>query len=159
MITGTLISYYFICKRKCWLSYHKIGLEDNSEDVRIGKILHELKETKDSEISIDGIKIDRITSKFLVEYKKSDSNELSAIMQTLLYLYILDRKGISLKGRIEFLEGPSKKSMIIELTDENKKKVENAISEIELFLNEPSPPKIEDKKKCKRCAYYDYCLL
>ena len=43
MITGTIVNYYFHCKRQCWLFYNKINLEDNSEDVRIGRVLHELK--------------------------------------------------------------------------------------------------------------------
>ncbi len=43
-ITGTLINYYFHCKTQCWLHANRINLEDNSEDVRIGKILHELLE-------------------------------------------------------------------------------------------------------------------
>lgn len=51
-MTGTLINYYYVCKRKCWLFYNKINLEDNSEDVRIGKVLHSLKESKNSDIVI-----------------------------------------------------------------------------------------------------------
>ena len=43
MITGTLVNYYHHCKRQCWLFYNKINLEDNSEDVRIGRVLHEIK--------------------------------------------------------------------------------------------------------------------
>lgn len=42
-LTGTIINYYFHCKRQCWLFAHRINLEDNSEDVRIGRIMHELK--------------------------------------------------------------------------------------------------------------------
>ena len=40
-ITGTIVNYYFHCKRQCWLFANKINLEDNSEDVRLGKVLHE----------------------------------------------------------------------------------------------------------------------
>lgn len=42
-ITGTLINYYFHCIRQCWLLGNRINLEDNSEDVRIGRVLHEIK--------------------------------------------------------------------------------------------------------------------
>lgn len=45
-ITGTLINYYFHCKRQCWLLGNRINLEENSEDVKIGRLLHELKEEK-----------------------------------------------------------------------------------------------------------------
>lgn len=30
MINGTLINYYFHCKRQCYLHGNKINLEDNS---------------------------------------------------------------------------------------------------------------------------------
>ena len=63
-ITGTLINYYYHCKRQCWLFFNNVNMEDNSEDVHLGKILHELKNTgKNSEIAIDSIKIDKITDK------------------------------------------------------------------------------------------------
>lgn len=45
-ITGTLINYYFHCKTQLWLHANRINLEDNSEDVRIGKVLHEINESK-----------------------------------------------------------------------------------------------------------------
>ncbi len=41
-VTGTIINYYFHCKRQCYLFYKRLNLEDNSEDVRIGKVLHEI---------------------------------------------------------------------------------------------------------------------
>ncbi|MDR2080365.1 MAG: CRISPR-associated protein Cas4, partial [Campylobacteraceae bacterium] len=45
-ITGTLINYYFHCKTQCWLSANRLNLEDNSEDVHIGRVLHEINEEK-----------------------------------------------------------------------------------------------------------------
>ncbi len=36
-VNGTLINYYFHCKRQCWLHGNRVNLEDNSEDVKIGK--------------------------------------------------------------------------------------------------------------------------
>ncbi|WP_458788416.1 Dna2/Cas4 domain-containing protein, partial [Vallitalea sediminicola] len=42
-VTGTLINYYFHCKRQCYLFGNKLNLENNSEDVMIGRVLHELK--------------------------------------------------------------------------------------------------------------------
>ena len=61
-INGTLINYYIHCKRQCWLAANRINLEENSEEVRIGRILHQLKleDRKNTEIAIDSIKIDKI---------------------------------------------------------------------------------------------------
>lgn len=41
-ITGTMVNYYVHCRRQCWLFANGMGFEDDSEDVRIGKVMHEL---------------------------------------------------------------------------------------------------------------------
>ena len=69
---GTIINYYFVCHTKLWLFVNRLNLEDNSEDVRIGKVLHELNEDKDSEVSIENIKVDKTataTSQLLYRYR------------------------------------------------------------------------------------------
>ena len=75
-ITGTMVNYYFHCKRQCWLFANRINLEDNSEDVRVGKILHELKTEgrKNTEISIDNIRVDKIDNTYITEIKRSDAD-------------------------------------------------------------------------------------
>lgn len=40
-ITGLMIYYYFVCKRKLWYFVNEISMEQNSELVSIGKILDE----------------------------------------------------------------------------------------------------------------------
>lgn len=40
-VNGTLINYYFHCKRQCYLHGNRLNLEDNSEQVKIGKAIHE----------------------------------------------------------------------------------------------------------------------
>lgn len=42
-VNGTLINYYFHCKRQCYLHGNRLNLEDNSEQVKIGKAIHEEK--------------------------------------------------------------------------------------------------------------------
>lgn len=162
-VTGTLINYYFHCKRQCWLFGNRINLEDNSEDVRIGKVLHELKseDSKNTEISIENIKIDKITEEYLVEMKKSDADTEATKWQTLLYLKILKDKGIEKKGKIEFVEKnrQDRKVVIIELTEENEKQIEKLVEEINLFMSEDSPPKAVFEPKCKKCAYFEYCFI
>lgn len=38
-VNGTLINYYFHCKRQCYLHGNRLNLEDNSEIVQIGKAI------------------------------------------------------------------------------------------------------------------------
>ena len=162
-INGTLINYYFHCKRQCYLHANRINLEDNSEDVRIGKILHEINEVKSKkgEVSIDNIKIDKLTRDYLVEVKKSDSDVESVKWQVLLYLYKLKQKGIEKKGKIEFIEKnkQDKKLHYIELDEENEVKLQEVLEQINLLVNEDFPPVAKFEPKCKKCAYYEYCFI
>lgn len=38
-VNGTLVNYYFHCKRQCYLHGNRMNMEDNSEQVKIGKAL------------------------------------------------------------------------------------------------------------------------
>lgn len=105
MVTGTMVNYYFNCKRQCWLFYHRVNMEDNSIDVGVGKAIHEVSSEKgNSEIKIDNIVVDKITNKYLIEKKKSDNNKEAAKWQILYYLNVLESKGISRIGKIEYVE-------------------------------------------------------
>lgn len=161
-ITGTIINYYLHCKRQCWLFMKKINLEDNSEEVRIGRILHENKNNSEaSEITIDNIKTDKITDKYIVEYKKSDADLQATIMQVKYYMYILNQKGIKKDGKIEIFEKNKQNKKIHYI--ENNKQIENEIEKlknnIKDLYNMGIPPKHQKENKCKRCAYNDYCNL
>ena len=54
-INGTQINYYFICKTKLWLFSHNIQLEDESENVKLGKILHEDSFKREKDFLIDNL--------------------------------------------------------------------------------------------------------
>lgn len=161
-LTGTLINYYFHCQTQCWMHANRLNMEDNSEDVRIGKVLHEISEEKSKkvEIQIDNVKIDKLTREYLVEMKKSDSDPVAVKWQVLLYLYKLKQKGIERKGKIEYFEkNHATKSEILELTQENEAELLSVLDAIEtlILLPMPPPPKLENK--CKKCAYYEYCFI
>ena len=162
-VTGTIVNYYFHCTRQCWLFANRINLEDNSEDVRIGKVLHELKAEgkRNAEISIDNIKIDKIDDEYLTEIKKSDADLKAVEWQTLFYLKKLKEKGIYRKGRIEILEkkNANKKIHYVEMYEEKEEEIEKVIKEIEKFIREEKPPKAILRRDCKKCAYYEYCFL
>ncbi|EDM24312.1 CRISPR-associated protein Cas4 [Caminibacter mediatlanticus] len=160
MISGTLINYYIHCKTQMWLFANRINLEDNSEDVRIGKVLHEISEEKVDEVSFEGIKVDKITKDHVVEVKKSDSDLEAAKWQLLYYLYVLKQKGIIKKGRIEVFEKrkQNKKKIEVILDDESEKKLLQIINDIKKIINSKMPtPKFENQ--CKKCAYYEFCFL
>lgn len=163
-ITGTIVNYYFHCKRQCYLFANRINLEDNSEDVRIGRVLHEIKakDGKNTEIKYENMVLDKISSKYIEEYKKSDSDTEAACMQLLFYLKNLKEKGITKEGKLIYEENNKKttrKTEIIKLDKQNLEKLNKCMEKIEELINQEEVPSVEKDKKCKRCAYYDYCYL
>lgn len=162
-VNGTLVNYYFHCKRQCYLHGNRLNLEDNSERVKIGKALHEEKYQDDSnaELAIDNIRLDKLTSKYLVETKKSDADVEATKWQVLYYLSVLKSKGINRIGKIEYIEKnkQDKKIIYIELTPEIEQKLLIISKKIENLLQSESVPPILNEPKCKKCAYYAYCYI
>ncbi len=162
-VNGTLVNYYFHCKRQCYLHGNRLNLEDNSEMVKVGKAIHESKalENKNSEISIDNIKLDRLTSEYLTEIKKSDANIEASKWQLIFYLKILKSKGIIRKGKLEFIEKnkTDKKVFYFDLDEEIEMELDKHIKNIENMLQSNDVPGVLNKPKCKKCAYYEYCYI
>ena len=152
-INGTIINYYFHCKRQCYLFANRLNLEDNSELVKIGKAIHEQKssDSDNSEISIENIKVDKITKEYLTEIKKSDSDINASKWQLLFYLKVLKSKGIIRKGKLECVEKKKSDNKVyyFELTDEIEKELEFHILDIKKLINSESIPTVLNKPKCK----------
>lgn len=161
-ITGTLINYYFHCKRQCYLAGNRLNLEDNSELVKIGKALHESKLDGDkTEVSVENIKIDKIQGDYIVEYKKTNSDLIACQWQVYYYLYVLKNKGVIKKGKVICYEKVNQKpkSMELELTKEIEGQISILERDIIDLIEELVPPKAELKPICKKCAYYAYCFV
>ena len=161
-VNGTLINYYLHCKRQCYLHGNRINMEDNSEQVKIGRALHEERNTKDNtEIALDNIRLDRLTDEYLTEMKKSDADVDAAKWQLLFYLKVLKDKGMLRKGKLEFVEKgkSSNKIMYFELTEDNERELQKKVEEVEELLGQPEVPQVLNKAQCKKCAYYEYCYI
>lgn len=162
-VNGTLINYYFHCKRQCYLHGNRLNLEDNSEVVKIGKAIHEEKsDGKDNaEIAIDNIRLDKLTSEYLTEVKKSDADIEAAKWQLIYYLKVLKSKGIIRKGKLEFVEKnkSDKRIMYFELNDNIEQQLDNYVENIESLILQDKIPEVLNKPKCKKCAYYEYCYI
>ncbi|KYD09965.1 hypothetical protein B4102_2378 [Heyndrickxia sporothermodurans] len=158
-ITGLQMNYLEVCKRKLWLYSNGLTMESNNDRVLEGKILHERSypQKRKREIDIERSKIDMIDVDYISEIKISSKMEKADRLQMLFYLYQLDQKGVKKKGRIQYPK--EKRIEEIELCDENRKYVENSISEINNILARPSPPKIPTLPYCHKCAYYDFCYI
>lgn len=157
------MNYYFHCKRQCYLAGNRLNLEDNSEQVQIGKALHKEKEDKhkNTEIQIEHVKIDGLTKEYIVEYKKSDADVEACRWQVLLYLSELKKKGIVRKGKIEFIEKKkgTTRTEYLELTPEIEEQLIKYKMQIEELIQQEEMPPVLNKVSCKKCAYYEYCYI
>ena len=156
------MNYYFHCKRQCYLFGNRMNMEDNSEEVKIGKAIHkERAEQSNTEITIENIRLDKLTTEYLTEVKKSDADIEASKWQLIFYLKVLKDKGIDRKGKLEFVEKNkgNKKTVVIELTGDMEKKLQQYIQEIEQLLMQEGIPPVLNKPKCKKCAYYEYCYI
>ena len=160
-ITGLMVYYYEVCKRKLWYFTNDIQLEENNSNVILGKLLEENSYTRDEKkINIDGvINIDFIRSKkILHEIKKSNSIEPASILQVQYYLYYLEKKGlVGLKGILDY--PLLKQTVEVNLADSDRENLENIIIRIKEILGKESPPILEKKNICKKCAYFDLCFV
>ena len=160
-ITGVMVYYYAVCKRKLWYFYNEISMESNSENVQIGKIIDEETYKRDEKhININNIiNIDFIRSKgILHEVKKSNKIEEASILQVKYYLYYLKKNGVdNIKAKIDY--PLLKKCVDVELCDEDIKKIEFILDDIKEIVEKKTPCDLQKKRICKNCAYYDLCFV
>ena len=160
-VTGVMVYYYFVCKRKLWFFCHQINMESENEDVILGKILDDNSYQKDDKhINIDDvINIDFIREeKELHEVKKSRVLEEAGVWQLKYYLYYLQKRGVvDLKGKIDY--PLLKKTMKIELYDKDIKEIERIVEEISVIKRAELPPALLESKVCRKCAYFDLCFV
>lgn len=160
-ITGIMIYYYFVCRRKLWYFCHEINMESEDESVILGKLLDENSYKRDDKhINID----DTINIDFMKEYKeiheikKSKAIEEAGIWQVKYYLYYLKKRGVDdLRAKIDY--PLLKKNVVVELKEEDVKKLEEIIDNIKEVKTMEFPPKFQERKICKKCAYHDLCFI
>ena len=160
-VNGTQINYYFICKTKLWLFSHDIQLEDESENVKLGKILHKESFKREKEFLIDNlINVDFIKLTDCVEIhevKKTRKMEKSHEYQLLYYMYYL-KKEKDIHNTVGYLNYPNiRKQIEIELTEEKEKELETVLCDIKNITDSdiPSPKK---SRICRKCAYFEFCF-
>ena len=160
-VNGTQINYYFICKTKLWLFSHNIQMEQESDNVKLGKTLHENSYKKENEVLIDNlINVDFIKNKNPIEIhevKKTQSMKKSHEFQLLYYIYYLKREK-NLEDVIGYLNYPTnRKTIKIELTEDKEKELEDILKDIDNII-ESDIPKPKKSRICRKCAYFEFCF-
>jgi CRISPR-associated exonuclease Cas4 len=159
-ITGTLIWYYYICKREAWLMSRQLFPDERDENLEWGRFLHEWRYTREKkELSFNNVKLDIAGEKdgklLVVEVKKSSKFEKSATMQLLYYLWQLRENGVEAEGELRFPE--DKRRKMVTLNEEAVTELKQAVWEIRRIIASPQPPRPEKIRFCGKCAYREFC--
>jgi CRISPR-associated exonuclease Cas4 len=159
IVNGTLVWYYYICKREVWLIAHGIEPPQENEKIVLGRLVHQEHYRKfKKELLVDNkIRIDVLESgKLIGEVKKSSRYLESAKMQLAFYLYYLEvEKGEKLEG--ELLIPEERKRIKVKLTSKLREEIKKAIEDIERIVREEKPPPLRKLVFCKNCAYREFC--
>lgn len=156
--TGTQINYYFVCTRKLWLFSHHIELENESDLVKLGDLLHKERYKKRfKEIQLDRVKLDFIENgNEIHEIKRSRKLEGAHTIQLLYYLYFMKKHfNLSMKGVLNY--PLLRKKISVNLTKEKEIEILNIIQDIKKIIHDDKPPEPVWKSYCKSCAYREFC--
>ncbi len=162
MITGTQFNYYMLCHRKLWLFANGINMEQESDLVYEGKLVHESsypqRNPKYEEVEIDGIKVDYYDAKGRVihEIKKSNKVEQAHEWQLKYYMYVFEQHGIAdVKGVLEY--PLLRKTRQVCLTEVDREQIRETAIGIARIISQDECPPLEKKGICKKCSYYEFC--
>ena len=156
---GVKVNYFFICKRKLWLYSKNLTMESSSDQVTLGKLLHDrsYRYQPKREIMIDNlIKIDLIEGSVIHEVKYSRKMEQAHRWQILYYLYYLKQLGLDgLKGEINYPKLRRKEE--VNLSSEQEDEMLQILKGIKQIENSPEPPDASFSRLCKKCSYAELC--
>lgn len=159
--TATHLNYYLVCRRKLWFFHHQIVCEQESDLVKLGRIIHENSyEREQKEIRIgNNIVLDfaDVQAKVIHEVKKSDCMEKAHLWQLKFYLWVLQNKGVTgFRGRLDYPK--LKKTVSVELTAADCDELSEMTAAIGRIVNASVLP-ARKTKACLKCAYYDLCFV
>ncbi len=160
-ITGVMVYYYFVCKRKLWYFSNDLNMEFNSELVGMGKLIDEISYNREKKnILIDeSINVDFLKDwKVIHEVKKSRKIDEAAKWQLKYYIWVLRNKGVDIEKGI--LDYPLlRKREEIFLDKKEQEELQLILSDVEKIISLQLPPNKINKGICKKCAYYELCYI
>ncbi|MBU5439018.1 CRISPR-associated protein Cas4 [Tissierella sp. MSJ-40] len=160
-VTGVMVYYYFVCKRKLWYFKNDVNMEHNSQLVGMGKLIDENSYSREKKnILIDEtINVDFLKDwKIIHEVKKSRKLDEAAKWQLKYYIWVLRNKGIEIEKGI--LDYPLlRKREEIFLTTSDEEELMKVLEQIQYIINMDLPPVVTNKSFCKKCSYYELCYI
>lgn len=160
-VTGVMVQYYVTCKRELWFYINQINMNYNNEDITIGKFIHEKSYSRENrEIRVDNMVFDFVKNKnglTIFEMKKSSRLTRGAKYQLYFYLYNLQMIHPNVRGVLVYPK--ERKREEIMLNDKIVKEMKNILDGIVEVSNLNKPPFAINKSYCKRCSFYELCMV
>lgn len=160
-VTGVMVQYYKACKRELWFFANQINMDYTDENISIGKLIHEKSFSREKKninlgnIAFDFIKRDGGFAIF--EIKKSSRLVEPVRYQLYYYMWYIKSLGRDIKGVLVYPK--EKRREVVELTPEIEKEIETIAEDIPKIISSPLPPPAQIKPYCKKCAYYELCMV
>jgi len=160
-ITGVMVQYYKVCPRELWFYIHQINMNYDNDDINIGRLIHENSYKREKkEIRLDNIVFDFVKNHdILTVYEIKKSSKLTIGGHYQLYFYLWTLKNVNIDAVGEVVYPKEKKKEKIELTPEIEKEITEIISGIQDISQLETPPKSQFKPYCRRCTYYELCMI
>lgn len=159
-VSGTMYAYSFLCTRKLWYFANNIAMEEEHENVAIGKWLDENTYRREDKHFLvdDKVNIDYLKKNVVYEVKKSDSHLEMAENQVKYYLYILREKGMNIcEGVINV--PPKKITKKVLLCASDIIDIQRRLESINDVIMRESSPEIKRISACSQCAYFELCFI
>jgi CRISPR-associated exonuclease Cas4 len=173
-VGGMLVGYYAVCPRKAWLSMRGLWMEQESDQVAIGRLIGETsyaRERKEVDLvatAPDGTElVGRIDwadlrEGVLHETKKSRAVEDAHRWQLKFYLWLLKLSGVTREDGQPYsgmLNYPTlKRTEAVTLTAEDEGRLEEIAASVRRLAAQPTPPpRITRRKFCRACAFEELC--
>lgn len=159
-VTGTLIWYYYICKRQVWLMAHSLTPDQDNENILLGRVIGEYSYPRDKkEVDLGNVKIDLVRSEkgqlVIGEVKKSSRFITSATKQLQYYLLQIEKMGITARGELFIPEERQRFEVVLD--EEARLKLQKAQEDIIEIINQALPPPAQKIQLCRPCAYAEFC--
>lgn len=160
-ISGVMVQYYVTCKRELWFYINQINMNYNNDDISIGKAIHGKSYSRENkEIRLDNMVFDFIKNDdglTIFEMKKSSRLTLGAKYQLYFYLYNLRLIKPDVRGVLAYPKERKKEEIVLD--DDIIEEMERILDGILEVSNLNEPPLAENKPYCKRCSFYELCMV
>ncbi|CAM3367166.1 CRISPR-associated protein Cas4 [Rhodothermus bifroesti] len=174
-VTGTLVNYYVLCRRRVWLAVHGLWMEHESELVALGRLLDETSytdELRHVNVEAEGPEGLRLAGRIdwaelrdgvLHETKHSPRALEAHRWQLRFYLWLLKLLGVTrtdgqpFRGQLNFPRQRRTENIILE--PEHETRLNEIVQAIYQTATQAlPPPRLVNRRFCKKCAYEELCF-